>query len=330
MKLFELKYFTQVDQPSPVMDYVRELVVQEELLSVKQSWENGYHLCIFGVLDEYRIKQIKEELEQIQKEYPAPEYDVEEFRGRYASVARLTNDVAGLGEIYQNDIHLVWPEGHYSFENQEQLSLYLSIHHVFDQQYAGRYFEENEILDIILHMYPFVCALPEKELNARSGLHSNGYTSHLSHYVGLLNSLKETDRERVRQRFDTRLQDDRIAFETKRGSYGNQILSNELMKIYQLVCSYVDKGVMNFFSPKSFEKDIKPYLHLYNERHASLFQNEEDREKVLTDYVSCTNKWILNVLYEKLVLLKIKPLDKFYMNYFYSRLKYDEAALEVR
>ncbi|GAA0362273.1 hypothetical protein [Bacillus horti] len=329
MKLYEIKYFLDEAIHSPVFDYIRHLVTVEEQLSVKQSWENGYHLCLFGYLEEQRCAHITHQLEQIQKVHPSPIYDIEEFKQRYLKVAKLTQAESGLDTIFQNDVQVLEKNDFYSFENSEQLHLYLLIHHTFDKHFAQNYFIENQILDIIIQLYPFVQALPETMLHKESGLQSNGYASHLSHYVGLINSLKEHDRDKVRARFDAQIQEDLPLFEAQLNK-DNPGLLKDLMNIYEVVGAYVDEGFINFFSPKNYETDIVPYLHLYNERHSMVFKNQETREKLLLDHVSCTNKWILNVLYEKLVLLKIKPIEKFYMNYFYSSLKYDQAALEVR
>lgn len=326
MNLFEIKVFTQVDSDSPIVERIGELIGKEELFSIKQSWENGYHVCLFGLLEQERAEEIKSSLEQVLNEQPAALYDVEDFKRKYEPVAKLTQLNEGLEPIYQNQVHLTLIEGYDLFENREQLLLYLTIHRIFDRHFAQRYFGENEILDVILEMYPFVEYLPETTYED-SVLKTSGYTSHLSHYVGLLNSLKQGDREKIRKRFDARLEEDLALFHQRKQRI-TQGLLDDLQQVYQQVTTYVQEGHLNFFSPSQFE-DILPHLSKYNERHAVLFREKKYRDQVLTDPVSCTNKWVLNVLYEKLVLMNIKPLEKFYLNYFFSRLKYHESALEV-
>lgn len=327
MNLFEIKAYTQIDQSSPIVEYICELVSGENNLSLKQSWENGYHICLFGLLEKERAEKIKNQLTLLQQNSPKATYDVDEFKRKYEKVARLTHQQAGLEPVFQNTVQLTLKSGYDLFENKEQLSLYLYIHHIFDRYFVSRYFRENDILDIMIQVYPFVVYLPETSYED-SVLVTNGYTSHLSHYIGLLNSLKPDDRKKVREQFDQRVERDIAIFNAGKGA-GNPDLLKELQSVHQLVTQYLEARLINFFSPAQFGKDILPQLPKYSERHAPLFREKKYRDQLLYDPVSCTNKWILNVLYEKLVLMNIKPIDKFYMNYFFSRLKYHDSALEV-
>lgn len=329
MNLYEIKYYTHVDYFSPIVQYVQQLILSNEQISIKQSWENGYHISIFGLMDPLQAEEIKNDLGMIQAKHPSPEYDLNEFRSRYSKIAKLTSIEKPLEEIYHNEIKVNINNELNNFQNREQLSLYLYIHHVFDQYFSDRYFKTNEIMDVMIQMYPFIDYLPETTLNETPLLVSSGYISHLSHYIGLVYSLKQYEREKLKNRFEDRIQRDLEIFYLNK-STGSTGLLNALISVYLMVSNYVDAGYLNFFSPKQYEKDIVPKLGDYNERHVIAFQNKECVDKMVNDYVLCTNRWVLNVLYEKLVLLNIKPIEKFYMNYFFSCLKFEKSVLEVK
>lgn len=330
MYLYEIRYYAHEDHFPSIKNTLVALLMDEEQITIKQSWENGYHLCLFGFMEVEQAQRIYEQLCIIQRHNPSPVYDVEEFQHKYAKVALVSNQQQFLDPIYQNQVVLLDQSKDHIFENHEQLQLYLRIHHILDKYLMHRYFQKNAIMELIPMLKPFIDYLPDKILNKMGPLVSNGYISHVSHYVGLLNSLNEADRAKVKAKFEGRFQQDLpVYLETYDKMPIHEALLEELISVHELVSRYVEEGWVNFFSPDQFETDVEPQLHRYHDRHAEVFGSPEHVEKVMKDHVLCTNKWVLNVWYEKLVLLNIKPIEKFYMNYFISRMKYELSMLEV-
>ncbi|WP_223068537.1 hypothetical protein [Paenibacillus caui] len=329
VELFEMNYYAD-EQHLPVLKDEIDRVITRNLAVIRKGWENGYHIQFLGMMTQEQAAELYQELEQVQKLHPSPVYDADEFREKYGRVEKASNKKDCLKQIYQNEIRINRRNDLFIFENDAQLELYLDLHHIFDLFFKDRYFSQNRIMDIILFIYPFVNFLPEKVLNPAANLISNGYISHLSHYIGLLNSLSSTDQIKIKKRFKEKYLRDVEHFHLERGAkQPDSAFLNHLINMYHRISNQVDDEKLNFFSPRQFDRDIEPQMHRYSDRHVQVFGSEENLKMVLKDKVLCTNKWVLNVLYEKLVLMNVKPIDKFYMNYFLSCLKFNDPILEV-
>ncbi|WP_308642175.1 hypothetical protein [Paenibacillus nuruki] len=184
-----------------------------------------------------------------------------------------------------------------------------------------------KIENIIEDMYPFIDKLPYTILNQEKNLISNGYISHNSHFIGFLNSLKQEQRSTITDQFEQRRSKYIHQFFEKKLE-NKSLFHQDLEAIFLKITKLVEEKALTFLSPKKVE-DITAKLPQYSKKHAEIFGSAELLNQTLYDPVLCTNKWILNVLYEKLVILQIRPIDKFYMNYFLSRLIFEQSSLEV-
>ncbi|MDP5272678.1 hypothetical protein [Chengkuizengella axinellae] len=328
MNFYEVTCYVNEENPNhPVFKTLKNIAQNEQSSTLIKGWQHGYHVKIIGFLDGEKVDKYFKLLSSILENEPTYIYSTESFKKKYKKISEITNHVQANEEIYQNKVIIKQITDCYHFENMKQLQLYVFTHQIFDSFYIDNYWKENDILTIVHDIYLFVKLLPDKVISERDLLYSNGYTSHLSHYIGFLNSLKQNDRKRIQQMFKKRVTDD--IRQLKDGTQkGNVELVSKLFEVYQFVSKYVDDGMINFHSPHS-SKQFNSKVNQSSIRHASIFEDEELKEAVLRDKVLCTNKWILNVLYEKLVLLNIKPIEKFYMNYLISLMRYEEKLLEV-
>ncbi|KGA96626.1 hypothetical protein AJ85_21635 [Alkalihalobacillus alcalophilus ATCC 27647 = CGMCC 1.3604] len=288
-----------------------------EQITISKSWENGYHTKIMGELNIEDITYIVALISSVINEN-TDYYDEEEFRFKYKKNAMLSDKRESLYNIFQNTIKIRngWKQNEY-FENIKQLEMYIKVSKVFDDYYKDDYFKENTIYSIIEDILPFSKSLPEEMLHNSPMLNSDGYISHLSHFAGLLNSLNSSSRENVKKVFEKRYQN----YKKRRNHNPRHDLSEKLNVVFEDFKKMVDRKEFNFFSPFSEEYLVEKYK-LASNNHQEIFLNKDIKHKILYDQVLCWNKFVLNILYEKLVLLCIVPREKFFMNYFIAKEKY--------
>lgn len=312
--------------PDEIAYEVRK-IIRDESISVKQSWEHGYHLRLFGYFNDVTVDEIVQQLSHLLSKHPTPIYDEDDFKRTYEKNAMIINNVEALRTIYQNKV-ILNEEPTSQFDNKEQLNLNLDIHHIFDKYYAKSYWQKsNHILQIVKDMFPFAISFPTKIIHENPEIESSGFISHLSHIIGFMHSLNEKSQEKILSNFQKRRINDLKIIDWERYTMPYS-LSNHLLAYHQTIKEYIDEGILNFFSPNhgQLQENARPQA---SKRHEAIYQNEIIREKFAKDSVLCTNRWILNVLYEKLVLLQFTPLEKFYFNYLLALYRYPAKELEV-
>ncbi|WP_066265356.1 hypothetical protein [Heyndrickxia acidicola] len=326
MNFYEIKcYINEGKYNTAVIENVKHLIKNYNLF-LKKSWENGYHISLYGFLDNEKFRSISEKLSKVIKSFPSPIYDDKEFKLKYYPVAKLLRKTEALHPIYQNTVCTTKIEDHYIFQNQKQLEVYSAIHNIFDEYYLDRYFKKNDIVSITKDLLTFIKTLPERILQDKPLMVSNGYISHLSHFIGFLHSLKQEERERIRNEFNIRRDKDLLKLKQNDTSKTNKTFIHNLTTIHRLISNLIEQGFIDFYSPNTLE-DVKEKLEFASERHKQVHLESSNKNLIIKDNVLCTNRWILNVLYEKLVLLEIKPLDKFYMNFLLSSVRFTDTQI---
>ncbi|WP_096156416.1 hypothetical protein [Bacillus sp. FJAT-45066] len=314
-------YINEEETPMEIQDYIKKTITLIPNVSIKQSWENGYHICLFGEIGDIK-EEITKDLQQLLARYPSKQYDEQQFRQKYSTISQYFQKEKSLNEIYQNKVMVPEKPNIQLFQNEGQVHLYLKIHLAFDRIFLPKYWRKNDIEEISREIYPFFSKLPDKTLSEEYKLYSNGFVSHLSHYVGFLHSIKEEMRGPIKQ-----------SFKQRKAQLGElqveeNALFHELQEIYKQVSAAIEREEMNFISPQNVT-DVKDITKDASDYHQAFFQNEALLALVLHDVVLTTNKWVLNVLYEKLILLQLKPIDKFFMNYVFSSTRFQDEFQEV-
>lgn len=320
--MFEIKIYVNENYDNDnLINFLKKLILSEDRLSIKKGWENGYHISLLGDVYTSDIKMITEVLENEIISNPSELYDEDIFKKKYRNVALLERKSEKLETIIQNKVVVLNNE--HKFDNIEQFYLYLQTHKVFDRFYAHNYWEKNDVVKVSQDIFEFTNSLRELKIELSNGvLISNGFISHLSHFLGFMSSLSPSDKRKVFNAFKNKSKHDlkTISKDYKSG------LTKGLNGIYNIVSMYIEDNKLNFFSPGN--KDS--YLKNINEAsiyHKATFRDSNILELISKDPVLCTNRWVLNVLYEKLVLLNIKPIEKFYMNYLISLFRFKEEDL---
>lgn len=325
MKFYEIIVYHNEEGMAPQLrQYLKSVIEQEELVTIKKEWEKGYHLKLVGIMPEEQAITIYETLHTLVEKYPSPHYDAEAFVCKYDKVARFYSKTITVEDIVQNTVRMKEVPDLFGFQNREQLELYLRLHHTFDRYYAKHYWKRDiDIVQITRDIFFFFQSLPDKKLFNSGELLSNGYISHLSHYLGFLHSLGRKQQEQISATFEKRATAD---FPLVVQQTIKNVLIKGLEEHTATLHSLVDAGYVNFYSPKR-EEDFLQIAHSSSARHQAIYRDEHKKRLIKTDKVAITNRWILNVLYEKLVVLDIKPIDKFYMNYLFSTIRFTQKQI---
>lgn len=72
---------------------------------------------------------------------------------------------------------------------------------------------------------------------------------------------------------------------------------------------------------------VNEKLRNASERNKITFA-EDNIKKYLFNDVLIVNRWVVNALYSKLLLMNFSNFDRFYLNYFISRIEYPLSELE--
>ncbi|WP_404445951.1 hypothetical protein LG307_20425 [Sutcliffiella horikoshii] len=325
MNFYEMNiYINEVDN-HPIYSSIRTLLEGESIVSLKKSFENGLHLTVFGWFTHSQISQISAEFNSLLIAHPTEKYDEEAFQNKYKKVAEIAVKENVLEEVHQNKVLLTKRKDFYNFQNEEQLQIYMKINQIFDRWFVNSYWsKDNHILSITKDMVPFWSYLPDTVLSKEHALYSNGFVSHLSHYLGLLHSLSEKNKQAIVERFNHAAENDRESLIESLDK--DNTLTQELKMMFQEIKDAVNRDVLNFHSPHD-DAHIEKKVETSSKRHQLAMGIPELSKLILKDAVLITNRWILNVLYEKLVLLNIKPLDKFYMNYLLSSIRFKKEEV---
>lgn len=290
---------------------------------LKKGWEQGFNVKIEGALDVEELYKIKKRLELIIKNHPSTLYDEDLFKKQYKAIAEIEKKSYAIETIYQNCIQLTSEKSNYNFQNNKQENLYSSISRALDEIYLNYYFNNNlEYLEIAKDLFSIASSLNEYSY-AHDGkvLDSNGFISHLSHYYGFLYSFSKQKRNEISHKFEEKalidLEKIKGNYYTKRTEALVALVNNTENTIQNLI----EENHLNFYSPNT-EKQFKANMNTASSRHALVFNDATFNEYVINDVILCTNRWFLNVFYEKLVLLKIRPIEKYYINYLLGRFKY--------
>ncbi|QFT90792.1 hypothetical protein FIU87_19280 [Bacillus sp. THAF10] len=325
MNFYEIKIFMNEVDHHPIYSSILALLEGKSKVSLKKSFENGFHLSVFGWFTQHEISNISAECTRLLLTHPTEKYDEEAFRVKYKKVAEVALKEKALEDIHQNKVLVARRADLFGFQNEEQLQIYIKINQIFDRWFRNRYWKkDNHILSITRDIIPFSAYLPDTVLSEEHALYSNGYVSHLSHYLGLLHSLNEKSKQAIIGKFEQAGEKDRESL--MECMEKDNALTRELKVLFQDMEDAVQRDVLNFYSPHD-DAHIETKVAASSSRHKAALGTPALSQLILKDSVLITNRWILNVLYEKLVLLNIKPLDKFYMNYLLSTIRFKKEEV---
>ncbi|KOO51840.1 hypothetical protein [Viridibacillus arvi] len=294
-------------------------LLKNDNIHIKKGWENGTHLVLYGFSAD-ELKKVKERLSNILEKYPTKLYDVDNYKKVYSKVnEKFYQNKYDLSNIYQNTIiernHIPLS----NLENINQKKLYLRIDKKLDNLFAEFYFKPKVLLEILELLLDFTLKFDEfwKENYSYSLKLFNPYVSHLSHFTGFVNSLNEMESDIIYNEFEER-HDYNGNYIPKRNE-----LFNSFLEIFSMVEEMIINKEINFFSPYKLEVILEG---IDNENlalgHAKIYNNPQLINEMNVNTPLIVNKWFLNILYEKLLLMNINVKDKYYLNYSISMTYY--------
>lgn len=318
MNNYSIKCF--VAEPSKKLKDTMIKLVSDYTFMVDKGWENGYHLHLRGALDDQTLPFVVEELEEGVSD-SVIKYNENEFTQRYQSTAKILRKSNPFHPIIKGKV-IVQAEASI-FEKAIEDELFRETNHLFDSYYCRSYFNENSIYEVMEETMKFHKLLEAYE--ADESEENRAYNCHLSHYIAFIHRLNKHDKESIEAQFKRKYERD-----VKNGLFDFDLtptdLTKNLMNFYHKIRPLVKSKELNFYMPhkrRHFDEKVKHAC----ERHQRTFSEENMNRYFLYDDVLIANRWVINALYKKLLLLGLSNTDRFYMNYVISRLTYPEYAL---
>jgi hypothetical protein len=307
-------------EPSEKLKNTIIKLVSDYKFMVDKGWENGYHLHLRGTLDEETLPLVVNELKEGVSD-SVIHYDENEFTQRYKSTARILRKSDPFNPIYKGKVTVNAEAS--IFEKDIEDELFRETNHIFDSYYCSSYFNDNSLYPVIEEMMKFHKMLELYE--SPESTEKSAYNCHLSHYIAFIHRLNKQDKERIEKQFQLNYERD-----LKEGLFdfdlSPSLLTENLMNFFHKIRPLIKSKELNFYMPFK-RKHIDEKVKHASKRHKVTFSEENMNRYFLYDEVLIANRWIMNALYKKLLLLRLTNTDRFYMNYVVSRLTYPTYAL---
>src|SRR5690625_5053188 len=318
MNNYSIKCF--VAEPSEKLKSTMIKLVSDYTFMVDRGWENGYHLHLKGALDDNTLPVIVNELEEGLSD-SVINYNEDEFIQRYQSTAKILRRSDPFNPIYKGKVTVNVEES--IFEKDIEDELFRETNHIFDSYYCRSYFNKNSLYQVIEETMKFHKMLEAYE--SPESTEESAYNCHLSHYIAFIHRLDNQDKEKIETQFKLQYEHDlekgRLEFDLSPSD-----LTTDLISFFHKIRPLVKSKELNFYMPYK-RKHIDEKMKHASKRHKVTFTEENMNRYFLYDEVLIANRWVMNALYKKLLLLGLSNTDRFYMNYVISRLTYPEYAL---
>lgn len=275
-----------------------EIILDNKSAYLKQGIERGYNVSIYGVRELEAAYDIKKKLFSYITDSKYS-YDLDIFNNKYSEL----KDPNYKKAFSTNKIIIMKEKNPVRFQNKEQKELYENIHRDFDLLLSPHYFIKNDIYELTSVVDTMIQVFDNK----------NGWNSHISHFWYFFQSLNRNQKNYLYKLFKER---------KEKYSVNKPSLEETLtLEVQMITKKYLEKvnllledRKINFYSPKSLEH-LRKQDNFSSNLHKQTLFNEDYQKEILFDVTRITNRWLLNVFYEKLVLLKIPLIEKFFLNY---------------
>lgn len=306
--------------PSEELKHQCMELIERHHFIIDKGWENGHHIHLRGKLTEEQVLDYKSKLKKAVNN-SISQYDKAAFKKQYTPIMNvLQKEEHSLISIHQNELEVLSES--VLFENELYDQLFRKVNHIFDSYFKNSYFHDYSLYDLMGEM-----SLYHQTLKQFENTEGDAYKCHLSHYIGFLNGLSEENRLKIKRAFDNRFDDD-FAKETVDFPTKSTELIEQLFCFIKDIHDLVDKKQLDFYAPSNREKTLQN-IHQFSKRH-QLTHSKRNVETFLYNPVIISNRWVMNALYKKMLLLNIKNLDRFYLNYVFARQAFpsDPSILE--
>lgn len=196
------------------------------------------------------------------------------------------------------------------FQNDDQYQLYVFLEQFFDDYFFDNYFKDNNLIKFINVVDELLSYIPKEII--QNEIINDGYRCQSSHYHAFISKLDKTVKDKVNNRFSKL--EEKIDCSEFCSFNKNENLKQFVNEVVQIVQKLVLEKKIDFYSPHTRQE------YLIIDRFAS----PEHRETVVDDEYQVyfqysvpiiTARWIINIIYEKMILMDFTVLEKFFMNY---------------
>ncbi|MDB6222843.1 hypothetical protein, partial [Lactobacillus amylovorus] len=196
------------------------------------------------------------------------------------------------------------------FQNDDQYQLYVFLEQFFDDYFFDNYFKDNNLIKFINVVDELLSYIPKEII--QNEIINDGYRCQSSHYHAFISKLDKTVKDKVNIRFSKL--EEKIDCSEFCSFNKNENLKQFVNEVVQIVQKLVLEKKIDFYSPHTRQE------YLIIDRFAS----PEHRETVVDDEYQVyfqysvpiiTARWIINIIYEKMILMDFTVLEKFFMNY---------------
>lgn len=196
------------------------------------------------------------------------------------------------------------------FQNNDQYHLYLFLEQFFDDYFFNNYFKDNNLVKFIDLIDELLSYIPEETIQNK--VINNGYICQFSHYHAFISKLDEYTKKEVCTKFS--LLEQKVNHLRSNFPNKNNDLKYAVNEVIQTVQKLILEKKIDFYSPHTRQE----YLVL------DKFASPEHRKTVVDDDFQVyfqysvpiiSARWIINIIYEKMILMGFTVLEKFFMNY---------------
>ncbi len=200
------------------------------------------------------------------------------------------------------------------FQNHAQYQLYVFLEQFFDNLFFDNYFRDNDLIEFINNIDDLPSYIPEEKIQDK--VVNNGYICQSSHYHAFISKLNKSTQEEVYITF-SKLEQQAKYLESNSFKKNNDFkyLVNEVVKKVQKL---ILERKIDFYSPHTRHEYII----------ADQFASPEHRETVVEDKYQkyfqysipiISARWIINIIYEKMILMDFTILEKYFKNFCLSK-----------
>ncbi|BDD38503.1 hypothetical protein [Streptococcus ruminantium] len=267
---------------------------------LKKGIKDGYHMSFNGLCSKKDAEMIVKILEE---NISMPDFDEDEYHRLFSKIS----DPNYTGVCNKNKISIKEEKMPLNFQNMSQYFLYRDMSIALDSIFINNYFEKNNLQLV----YDFI------NLEYKNYGSSKMYNSHLSHLWAYISNLNLESQNKFKKLLSNKLKEineNELVFNPE---------SEFLKQFSERIKIMISLKEIDFFSPSTLSKTITLGFASPEHRNTIQFADEYQYDKDII-----TNRWFLNLLYEKLLLLNFNILDKYTLNYIFGAKDSNSGLLD--
>ena len=288
-----------------LQNYLKNIISINNDVYILKGINNGYNISINAVKDDCNIDEIVSNIKSFM--IPTEEYSIKEINNLKKILMMTENTKITESEILKDCVKVYEDTTNTKFLNSFQYNLYSLISHKLDLSLKDNYFKENKI-ECLVKLFSDIAHKFHKYV-IDEHLRIDGGVSHYSHYVGFINTLDENLRSKIIKDFNSRLEN---MNEVKENELNFRYLDIENIK--ELISIAINNNEIDFYYPLKRE-DVLNRDQYASENHKKLWTNPLYVSVIEKNIDLIAIRTILNIMYEKILLLNFSVIDKFFANY---------------